>query len=139
MNSSRIFSNKGRWIVLLVVLLGAMIFVTAASAGTVGLKYVTGTGLPDTRGGMVLDSKYVWISGHGKGLWRAERCTGSGGQDYVGVGDSGSWDLWWYNTTGHDGYPDDPDGVGYYIYEAGKNDGAIFPGRVKYNPGSSSW
>jgi len=28
----------------------------------------------------------VWISGHGKGLWRAVRCTGAG-NDYLGLGD----------------------------------------------------
>ncbi len=125
---NRIFSSKGRWVTLLVVLLGVMIFATAANAGTVAMVYVGGLDSPDTRGGMVMDDNYVWISAHKDGLWRADRCTGSNAGDKTSD-DGAAWDLWWYNDDNnipkHDGYPADPDGAGYYIYEAGK-DGNVY-------------
>ena len=98
----------------------------AAPEGTVGLQFVMGTGDPDTRGGMVMDDQYVWISAHKNGLWRVDRCTGANTGDTTG-NDNAAWDLWWYNAPLHDGYPSspgghlDPGGTGYYIYEAGNN------------------
>lgn len=84
-------------------------------------------GVPDTRGGMVLDDKYVWISDHKSGLWRVDRCTATNPGDKTS-NDSASWDLWWYDPLGN--YPQNPDGVdtggiGYYIYEIGAN-GSVY-------------
>ena len=87
----------------------------------VQLEYVTGTPKPDTRGGMVVDDQYVWIAGHQSGLWRANCCDGTGAGD-VSTADNGSWDLWWYNSTGN--YPHNPD-AGYYLYMGGK-DGKLY-------------
>ena len=64
-----------------------------APAGTVGLEYVTGTGTPDTRGGIYTDDTYVWIADHKDGLWRANKCDGSGAGQTTG-GDKALWDIW---------------------------------------------
>lgn len=93
----------------------------AAYAGSVAFQYVTGLDFPDTRGGMILDDLYVYISGHQNGLWRADRCTGANAHD-INAPDAGSWDLWWYNSTGN--YPKHPE-LGYYIFEAGKT-GSVY-------------
>ncbi len=128
------------------LLLVSIIFIIAAVAGLnmVGKSYSAGTtilgvvpsisdlpvlqySLPDTRGGMVLDSKYCWVASHKSGVWRVERCTAANPGDTT-AGDSAAWDLWWYDPLGN--YPDNPDGVGtggigYYIYEMGAN-GSIY-------------
>lgn len=90
-------------------------------AADIKLEFNRGLATPDTRGGMVMDDKYLWISDHKNGLWRVDRCTGASAGDTTSD-DSASWDLWWYNDGAtHNGYPSDPDGTngtdGYYIYE----------------------
>lgn len=86
------------------------------------------TSTPDTRGGMVIDDKYVWIADHKNGLWRVDRCTGANSGD-VSSKDGAAWDLWWYDPYGK--YPNSPDAAnplapdptseGYFIFEAGAN------------------
>ena len=89
-------------------------------------------GEPDTRGGMVIDDKYVWISDHKQGLWRVDRCTGANAGAVSGE-DSKSWDIWWYDPYGN--YPQSPDAAnpllpdpyseGYFIFEAAAN-GSVY-------------
>jgi hypothetical protein len=62
----------------------------------VSMEFVMGLDTPDTRGGMVLDDQYVWISDHKGGLNRFHRCTGTADLSLSGD-DSKSWDLWFYN------------------------------------------
>lgn len=107
---------------LLTIMVSLSVGASSSEAGTVSFfqTIVNQTGTPDTRGGMVLDDRYVWISDHKTGLWRYTRCTinpPTVNADVAG-NDGASWDLWWYNSTGN--YPSNPD-AGYYIYEAGSN------------------
>lgn len=90
------------------------------------------SGDPDTRGGMIIDDYYVWISDHKQGLWRVDRCTGANDGPVSGE-DSKSWDIWWYDPYGN--YPEAPDAAnplapdptseGYFIFEAAVN-GSVY-------------
>lgn len=78
---------------------------------------------PDTRGGMIMDDKYVWIAHHARGLWRVDRCTGANAA--IQRPDGKAWDLAYYDPFGN--YPEYPDpdspnpSDGYFIYLAGAN------------------
>lgn len=111
-------------VVLAAVVVALLVFeAPLALAGTVSFfpTPVKQMDVPDTRGGMVMDDRYVWISDHKGGLWRVDRCTGANAGDVSGS-DSSSWDLWWYDPYGN--YPANPGAgfpAGYFIYEAGAN------------------
>lgn len=66
---------------------------TPDAVDEVTLEYVTGTSTPDTRGGIFTDDTYVWIADHKDGLWRANKCDGSGAGQVNGDDDA-IWDLW---------------------------------------------
>lgn len=106
------------------VLLGAVFFPATAYAGIVRFfpSPVMELPVPDTRGGMVMDDKYVWIAHHARGLWRVDRCTGANPGE-TSAQDGKSWDLWYHDPYGN--YPKYPDAGspnpkdGYFIYMAG--------------------
>ena len=82
--------------ILLFLLFSLSFFGFTAQATEVKLKYIGGLGSPDTRGGMIVDDKYIWVFAHKNDLWRVDRCT----DDSVGPttgDDSQSGDLWWYD------------------------------------------
>ncbi len=100
-----------------------------AQAGTVSVfpQPFMQLATPDTRGGMIMDDKYLWVAHHARGLWRVDRCTGANaGFPRGNLSDGKAWDLWYYDPFRN--FPHSPDAGsspsaqdGYFIYMAGAN------------------